>query len=74
MELKCEHCGYEGPRETFTYLYNIRLDDGVSWFECPKCYEWNFISVVDGSNVDFNKHVAGYPIHSDLGVGIHKKD
>ena len=65
MNIKCEHCGHEGPKETFNYLYNIRLDDGISWRECPKCYGWNFCSEEDGSIVDFSKHAVEYPTHAD---------
>ena len=72
MNVKCEHCGHEGPKETFSYLYNIRLDDGASWRECPKCYGWNFIGEEDGQVMNFSEHAAKYPIHSDLGVGVHK--
>ena len=72
MNTKCEHCDYEGPKETFTYLYNIRLDDGASWHECPKCHGWNFLSAKDGSARSFEETARGYKIHSDLGVGVHK--
>jgi len=66
MNLKCEHCGHEAPKETFTYLYNIRLDDGASWRECPKCYGWNFASESDGSHIDFSEHAVAYKVHPNV--------
>ena len=72
MNVKCEHCGHEGPKETFTYMYNLRLDDGASWHECPKCYGWNLVDESSGSVLNFDEMTKGYVEHSDLGVGVHK--
>lgn len=72
MNCKCEHCNHEGPKETFRYLYNIRLDDGASWRECPKCFGWNFTNEESGDNMSFDDVARGYDIHSDLGIGVHK--
>ncbi len=38
--MKCIHCGYEGPIESFRYLYNVRLDEPTGNRECPKCFGW----------------------------------
>ena len=70
VNVKCEHCGYEGPLESFDYLYNIRLEDDAHWHECPKCFGWNMFAH-DGERVDFPKLALSYAIHSDKGIGIH---
>ena len=71
MNVKCDKCGHEGPKETFSYLYNIRLDDGMSWHECPKCHAMNWISESTGEHSDFGAHCKNFPFHSDKGIGIH---
>jgi len=38
--MKCEHCGYEGKKSTFRYLYNTTLDAETANRECPKCFGW----------------------------------
>ncbi|GAB6273488.1 MAG: hypothetical protein STSR0004_03510 [Peptococcaceae bacterium] len=38
--MKCEHCGYEGVKSTFRYLYNTTLDAETAYRECPKCFGW----------------------------------
>lgn len=38
--MKCIHCEYEGPKESFRYLYNVRLEEGTANRECPKCFGW----------------------------------
>jgi hypothetical protein len=66
--MKCQHCGYEGPVESFRYLYNLRLDDNDAWRECPKCFGWNLYNAMT-SNVDsWDDLGMSYPIHSDEGV------
>lgn len=70
MNMKCEHCGYEGPVETFRYLYNIRLNDSDAWRECPKCFGWNFYNALTGKIDSFEEHAGTYEIHSDQGVGV----
>ena len=38
--MKCVHCSYEGPMESFRYLYNVRLDEPTGNRECPQCFGW----------------------------------
>jgi len=38
--VKCIHCGYEGPKTSFRYLYNVRLEETTANRECPKCFGW----------------------------------
>jgi len=35
--MKCDKCGYEGPKTTFKYLYRARLESVQAMRECPKC-------------------------------------
>lgn len=70
MNMKCEHCDYEGPVESFRYLYDIRLDDSDAWRECPKCFGWNLYNALTNKVDSFEELALGYPIHSDQGVGV----
>ena len=70
MNIKCEHCGHEGPLEAFRYLYNIRLDDSGAWRECPKCFGWVFYNAATHKIDSFADTAMGYQIHSDQGVGV----
>ncbi len=38
--MKCEHCGHEGVKISFRYLYNTTLDAETAYRECPKCFGW----------------------------------
>ena len=38
--MKCVHCGHEGPKESFRYLYNVRMDEPTVNRECPACFKW----------------------------------
>ena len=66
--LKCEHCGHEGPVESFRYLYNLRLDDNGAWRECPKCFGWNLYNAMTNKLDSWDELAMSYPNHSDLGV------
>lgn len=70
MNVKCEHCGHEGPVESFRYLYNIRLSDSDAWRECPKCYGWNLYNAMTNKIDSFEDLARSYQIHSDQGVGV----
>jgi hypothetical protein len=35
--MKCDKCGYEGPKTSFKYLYRARLESSQAMRECPKC-------------------------------------
>jgi len=70
MNVKCEHCGHDGPLETFRYLYNIRLDDSDAWRECPKCFGWVLYNAMTDKVDSFDDLAKSYPVHSDQGVGV----
>jgi hypothetical protein len=36
--MKCEKCGYDGPKATYRYLYNVSPASHMAFRECPKCY------------------------------------
>ncbi len=38
--MKCQHCGYEGLKGTFRYLYSTTPDAPIAYRECPKCFGW----------------------------------
>ena len=38
--MKCSNCDHEGPKASFLYLYNTRLDEDWEYRECPKCHGW----------------------------------
>ena len=38
--MKCIHCGYEGPKNSFRYLYNVRMEEATANRECPECFGW----------------------------------
>lgn len=42
--MKCEHCGHEGVKSSFRYLYNTTLDAETAYRECPKCYKWVLVN------------------------------
>ena len=46
--MKCIHCEYEGPKESFRYLYNVRLEEGTANRECPKCFGWVMVDEKSG--------------------------
>lgn len=45
--MKCEHCGYEGSKATFAYLYNTTLDASTAYRECPKCHKWVIVNEME---------------------------
>jgi len=70
MNIKCEHCGYEGAVGSFRYLYNIRPSDNAAWRECPKCFGWNLYNALTNTVDSFDNLARSYQIHSDQGVGV----
>ena len=65
MIIRCVHCGYEGAKEGFQYLYKARLDDPGGWRRCPKCGGWALIDDTSGKFLDYEKLVASYPTNRD---------
>lgn len=47
-KMKCEHCGYEGLKNTFRYLYNNTLDAETAYRECSKCFGWVVCNELEG--------------------------
>ncbi|MDY6934123.1 MAG: hypothetical protein SVZ03_07860 [Spirochaetota bacterium] len=50
--MKCLHCDYEGPMESFRYLYNVRIEETTANRECPKCFGWIIVDEVKGEMAD----------------------
>ena len=64
--MTCIHCGYEGPKTSFRYLYNVRLEESAANRECPKCFGWVMVDERTGevAPADVQGKVPG----ADLGV------
>lgn len=38
--MKCDKCGFDSDKNQFRYLYNVKIDESISYRECPKCYTY----------------------------------
>lgn len=38
--MKCDKCGFDSDKSQFRYLYNVKIDESISFRECPKCYTY----------------------------------
>ena len=60
--MTCIHCGYEGPKTSFRYLYNVRLEESAANRECPKCFGWVMVDERTGEISRLGKDVHYRPL------------
>ena len=60
MNVKCEHCGHEGPKGSFQYQYNVRLDKDACWRKCPICGAWTLYEEKTGKILNYEELVKNW--------------
>jgi hypothetical protein len=38
--MKCDKCNFESDKTKFRYLYNVQIDESISFRECPNCHNY----------------------------------